>query len=166
VTAALRTFALAAGCLASTVAFAQAVLWEGVKEGMSVSEVRRIFINATSSDGGKLVTGAEELLRVNRYQFAGADFVVRFFFLDRKLTQVQLARDEWAANADNRKVFDEISTQLRAKYGREKSRTVSQRSSGLSADAEWSAPGRVGVKVSVVPVTQATSMLLLNYRAE
>jgi hypothetical protein len=165
VTAVLRTFALAAGCLASAAALAQAALWEGVQEGMSVREVWHAVKEARPVKGGKLVTGAEELLKISRHTMAGKDFEVGFFFLDDRLTQVQVKRDEWATNADNRKVFDDLTTQLRAKYGREKSRTVNQRSSGLSADAEWIAPGGLKVSVSVVPVTQGTSMLVINYKA-
>lgn len=144
-------------------AFAQA-LWEGTQFGMSTAEVNQLIHEAKPASGSnQLFSGAQELLRVDRHTYADKEFAVSFFFLRGRLTQVMLSTEEGEDNAANLSIFDTVSDKIRTQYGAEERRAVSNRPSGLSAEAVWIAY-QTEISLNVSPVTQDTSRLNINYR--
>jgi hypothetical protein len=152
-------------CVVSTLASAQA-LWEGARLGMSPDEVGQTIRGAKPERGGRLANGAQELLRVDDYSFAGKSFVVSFFFLGGGLTQVMLSSEPYESqNKDNLQLFETVSALFRAKHGPEAGRKVENLSGGgLVADAGWST-GQTEISVVVSPITALTSTFKINYRA-
>jgi len=148
--------------LASLAASAQ-TLWNGTEYGMSVEEVRKKIPEAKPGNGDRVVSGAEELLRLEKIIVAGTQFEVSFFFLKDKLTQVNFSTPQWGSNEENLLSFDRVVTEFRTKYGQETERTVSNQRFGLSANAEW-VSGDTQIWVTITPVTAITSMLNLGFR--
>lgn len=159
----LRIIAVVITCGASAMSFAQ-VLWEDTQYGMSTNEVSRLIHDAKPASGrNRLFSGAKELLHIDNYVFADTTFEVGFFFVDDGLTQVMLSMKERESNENNLRLFDAVSAKFRTQYGPETKRALSNRPSGLSAEAEWRA-GQTEVNLDVTPVTQDSSSLNINFR--
>jgi hypothetical protein len=158
-----RAIAVSIACGASTMAFAQA-LWESTQYGMSTSEVSQLIVDAKPASGGnRLFSGAKELLHIDDYTFADKEFEVSFFFVGDSLAQVMLSMKEQESNENNLRFFEAASAQFRTQYGQERTRVVSNRSSGLSAEAAWQS-GQTEISLDVTPVTQDTSSININFR--
>jgi hypothetical protein len=139
-------------------------LWPTVKYGMTALQVAAALPQATPAPGrDKLVSGASEMLRVDKIPLAGRTFTAQFFFSDRVLAQIMVSPPEWESNETNLAIFEDLIRAFSAKYGQEFKRSVSARPSGLSASAEWTNGGEK-VVISVIPVTQDTSMLNVAFR--
>lgn len=141
-----------------------AALWPSVKYGMSVPQVVVVLPQSKQASGQrKLFSGAIEMLSIDNVSLVGKTFTARLFFSDGLLVQVLLSPPEWDSNQKNIVVFEELTRAFSAKYGRDFDRSVSARASGLSASAEWIKDGE-NVFISVIPVTQETSMLKVGFR--
>ena len=109
--------ALLAAFLLPAQAFAQN-LWQNVSGGMSVADVRAAqpaAIPVAKSEA--LANGATDDLQIPELQFHGVPFLVRFFFLEGKLVQVNLTANGRAAHAD----YERLVGVLRTQFGSEKS---------------------------------------------
>lgn len=158
-----RIIAVSVACGASTIAYAQA-LWENTQYGMSTSEVNRLIHDAKpASSSNRLFSGAQELLHIDHYNFADKVFEVSFFFVGDSLTQVMLSTKERESNENNLRFFEAASVEFRTQYGPETRRAVSNRSSGLSAEAAWRS-GQTEISLDVTPVTQDSSSININFR--
>lgn len=138
------------------------MIWTGLKQGMTVDEVRQNVRNAKAGAEDRLFNGARELLRVEGVNVAGIAFNAGFFFQAGRFAQVNLSGPAMVGNKENLGNFDRVVADFRAKYGQESRNKVSNERFGLSADAEWLKEGG-RVWVSVIPVTADTSMLNRGY---
>lgn len=158
-----RTIAVSIVCGASTIAFAH-TLWENTQYGMSTSEVNQLIRDAKPASGSnRLFSGAQELLHIDHYTFADKVFEVSFFFVGDSLAQVMLSMKERESNENNLRFFEAASAKFRTRYGEEKRRVVSNRSSGLSAEAAWRS-GQTEISLDVTPITQDSSSININFR--
>jgi len=138
--------------------------WPTLSYGMSVEEVIQAVTDAKPSPSrGKLVTGATELLRVEKLALAGRTFVVAFYFLNGELTQVAMSSPQYEPNERNIASFEDLLKAFRVKFGPERESAVNVRPYGLSASAEWTTRGE-NLYIAVSPVTQTTSSLGFGFR--
>lgn len=150
----LITVMLLAVCLMGAKRSVASLPWPEVAYGMSVTEVTR-HVAGVHADRGSL--------QLDSFRYAGQAFTARFEFTSGRLTQVHLADSVFMApNATTRRSFDHIETALRATYGTPLSSHVDARASGLSGEALWR-PSGSGIALTISPVTQQHSQLLLNF---
>jgi hypothetical protein len=142
-------------------------LWGNVQYGMSPNEVSRLVPGSKPiAKGSPNVHGSQSAVEVESYPFAGKTFKVSFLFLSDRLTQVHLADTTYMeANESTRGAFERISNTLRQTYGKEASRRLESRQSGLFGDAEW-IQGNTKISVSIIPMTQHHSSIVINYKAK
>lgn len=141
--------------------------WEGMREGMSPEDVRRLVAGLEALvPNGK----SESLMQRRGANVAGLEFVAQYGFDNLKgLKSVHLDRVgdgkgllvESSSNASNLAGFEKLTKLLRSKYGPESNSRLKTKETGfpgLSASSEWSMDG-AKVFVSVSPVTAETSTL-------
>jgi hypothetical protein len=158
-----RFIALLALSLCFTSALAQE-LWQKTRYGMTVEQVVAAVPNASPPplNAGSLADGAKELLRVSDLELVGYRFSGKFYFIERRLTQVTLTPERISTFASAMLVFDSLTEALRTKYGAEVVRSVER---GLlnKAEASWQS-GRTNISLICVSVGAADPALNLNYQ--
>lgn len=137
--------------------------WTKAHWGMMRSEVSNVVPGLGQGTGDRLVTGATADLRLDKADIAGTTLPADFFFLDGTLQQISFGDHQYRDNAANAKTFDKMAAKLRAQYGAEASSKSTDSGAGLSRDAAWAA-GDTEIELSTIPVTGATSMIVLSYR--
>lgn len=141
-------------------------LWQDTAYGMSVEEVRAVVPGAVSpTNPNSLQDGAEELLRLESFELVGEAFKGEFFFKDDKLVQVSFYLPEgYSANA-GRRIFDSLTSALRAKYGQELSREVEENPGGRKAEATW-LWGQTNIGLSLFSAGADFVLLKLEYQVK
>jgi hypothetical protein len=113
-------------------------LWGATEYGMSVQQVQAVVPHAeTSSRDAPLYNGSEELLHVADVVLANEQFDAKFYFRAERLTNVVLSLQESYSFRGAVQVFDAITQALRARYGREHSREITEDTVLHSAEADW-----------------------------
>lgn len=147
----------------STLTLAQAFL-ESTKFGMSSNEVSQVVPEAKPASGGnRLSSGARELLRIDEFVFADKAFEVSFFFKGDDLAQIMLSAKEPERKESGLRFFEAASAIFKGRYGAEKTRNISNRPGGLSAEAAWHS-GQTEISLDISPVTQDTSRINISFR--
>jgi hypothetical protein len=131
---------------------------------MAPEQVRKVVPEALPVvvDRGTLNSGAEELLRIDNYEIVNEKFAASFYFKDQKLVQVMLSLVNPGSFATTMGVFDALTEALRAKYGSELSRRISQ-SPFPTADATWLS-GRTNIGITLMAATENFVRLNINYQ--
>ncbi len=152
---------LACSSAATSAASAQ-ILWDGTRYGMTVEEVKTAVpaaIVPTRPD--RLHNGAVELLRRDDVKILGHDFRASFFFLHNRLDEVMLSLKNPGRFGAAMLVFESLSDALRARYGRELSRSV-ERHPLNRAQAAWIA-GRTDIAMLVFAIGDNEAVLTITY---
>lgn len=137
-------------------------LWTNLKQGMSLAEVRQKVPEAKPGDNASLSSGARGLLRIENVAIAGTNFTAQFYFSADKFIRVNLSGSMSETNENNIKTFEKILEIFKPIYGTELSRELNNEKIGLSGNAEWKIDaGKVWI--SILPITDTTSMLNLGY---
>jgi len=142
-------------------------LLSNIPFGKSAAELVRLvpgtkIANAKSTMANGAQLGAE----LDTYTYAGRQFQLQFYFKSDKLTQLHLSDVvQMGLNAEISAAFEKVAAQVRRNYGAEFSKKLETSTSGLIGGAEWRKPG-VRISLSVVPMTQAHSSLVLNFFSE
>ena len=139
-------------------------LWNKVQYGMSPTEVLRAVPGSKPlARNSRSTSEAQAAVEIESYPFAGGTFNVTFIFSLDRLTQIHLHDTlSMRENEATRNAFERVSAALRQTYGEESSRKLEARSSGLYGEAEW-LKGESKIDVTVVPVTQLHSAILINF---
>lgn len=111
-------------------------LWGKAVAGASVAEVKAAIPEVTDHEptpGEKIKSGAKKLLALAPVPVAGKDFTAAFYFGDDKLEQVSLSFQKPGIDpSDCQHTGDSVVEALRAKYGKELTRSVSSQSTSMS----------------------------------
>lgn len=133
-------------------------LWVNLKSGMSIADVQRMVPQAKAGSYSSLHNGARGLLQVSPINVVGKKFDANFFFLDDQYYRVNFSGPLNDSNESNLQSFNQLFSIFQARYGTPSSRQVSDKTSGLSARAEWQLPtGEVWMIIS--PITAKTSLM-------
>lgn len=128
----------------ATAKSSQPVLWNGVRVGMSLAEVRTVLPGATV-DGETIVGGEAKV--------AGAKFDSFVETSQGRAVSVKLVGSGYVA--------DDVMAALNTKYGRPVS---VYRCQSLACSGSWSAPG--GVKITLLRLNgNKGSALIISYQA-
>lgn len=154
---------LLVACFAGIPASAQ-TLWGRTELGMSVANVLSVLPQAMPiTEKRDHIADAEELLRIPEFELVGSEFVVKFFFRNEKLVQVNLSTS--APNVTSMFVtFDALSNALQARYGQPIEREVKQAGFVKKANAKWLS-GRTDISLSTFGSEGMAPLVSLNYSA-
>lgn len=144
--------------------------WEGIRDGMSRDEVKRI--TAIQDPPGQGATGK---LHKKGVMISGVAFIVEYTFDGNGRWTSMLAQPEQGStdalhmngNDANLATYEKVATFLRGKYGAEKNRSLKNKDTGfpgLSASSDWVVGGGK-LFVAVIPVTATTSSLHLGFQS-
>lgn len=146
--------------IAQSVASAQS-LWSQTEYGMTVEQVKSVIPNAiTPETPGDLYGGAKELLRLENVEIVNRDFIVHFYFLGGKLTQVTLSLRKGYDRESVKLTVDSLNEVLRAKYGREINEDIN-RGALPSRSTTWMS-GRTNITVYSSTSDSDRNYYLLN----
>lgn len=143
--------------------------WEGIRDGMTRDEVKRIA--AIQNPPGQ---GAKGKLRKKGVVISGVAFIVDYTFDANERWVSMLAQPEQGSsdalhmdgNDANFSAYEKVAAYLRGKYGTERNRSLKNKDTGfpgLSASSDWVVGGGK-LFVTVIPVTATTSSLHLGYQ--
>ena len=148
-----------------TVSLSQ-ILWQNTEYGMSVDDVRKINNLAMPIElnvKSNLTDGSQKLLKINSIDIANHNFSVDFYFLQNKLTQVNLKLEDKLQEFEGFHLFRNIFLSLVSKYGKEISRKE-HNSIGVH-EAVW-VSGKTNIKLLLSWFGKSDAVIYIYYRAD